>query len=109
MKHFFSMNPNDPHNIFFAARMSFFALLLVVLFFLSVLGTWFFLEWREAVRKHKRYVAEREEKRAEHVKQLMAEQACTDKLLYSSQSCTQTMPDMFGDARIVEEAFREFR
>lgn len=106
MNEYFAMHSDDPHNIFFAARMGFLALSLGAILILSIVSTLLFLGWRE----HKRYVKhEREARREQHVKALMEAAKTNDKLLYSAQSCTQTMPDMYGDQRIVEEAFREFR
>jgi hypothetical protein len=105
MNHFFTMSQNDPHNICFAFRMSCLILGLGVVLIFTIVGTLMFLGWRE----HRRYMREREEKRAQHVKMLMEEAQKRDRLLFSVQSSTQTMPDMFGDQRIVEEAFREFR
>jgi hypothetical protein len=107
MNDFFTMHQGDPHNVFFAARMGLVALGLSLLFALTIIATLVILEWREETRKHKRYLAERDERREQHVRNLLANQR--DKLLHSAESCVQTMPDMFGDARIVEEAFREFR
>jgi hypothetical protein len=104
MKHIFVMDP-ETHNIFFAARMAglFFVLCMVLIASIGI--TLYVLHYRD----HKRYLKNREEKREQHVKELLARER--DKLVHAPQSCIQTTPDMFAgvDARIIEEAFSEFR
>jgi hypothetical protein len=108
MNSFFHMNPNDPHNIFFAARMGLFALALGVILALSIIGTLLFLGWKE----HRRYMKQREEKRRQHVLDLMnaQKQRDDDRLLHSNQSCIVTLPDAEGIMRQIQtELMNDFR